>query len=1451
MFNEFIRSAHYYTLFIFAVALFPIASEAAVGTLKVGVASDTPASRYVAVSTEPETTSAEFAKFIFTAQNEDIELEMLKVTLAQSADGLNSVPNFWSIELYNELTAVSSVQYPSGTNVTSPVALQFVFGAQSGFSFNPTPLRIPNGESVIVTLRAKMNGTASGARSMSMANFYIADVIGLGDLVESNVLAKGSASHAYVNVSAGTTDPSLLIDGKPKFTNAMTIVRSKPVFALCATSNCSKASPIGVFIPGTVEVIRFRISAEFGDVIFDGVNHNIRFSITQNGGSTAGKSATLYDATYSFAPLTISSINLTTTGTMNFTSINGKISRGTYREYYLMVDLSDYTTAGSSFQVSIGNAAEDFSWSDGITEDIAQGNTTDGLPIIGATLSGSNPTPTPSGPDIGVAGVTFSSKAPGNTSFVVAVKNFGTTKIYGYTLGVNTTSNYTYNVDYGDGNFTGDVGVGAWGSISPGESVNINFGPNLYFKAGTYQLKVTLGMAGDINLSNNTYTERLIIGMPTSTETSALDSSIIKNYNSLSASFGRNTVSYTFNSLPVEINAGNMLYLTFNDGQIISKGSCVLEKHPAEGYIFCSVKWPGASQGFLTSYLSITTTPHAGDLASPSPPTNVAVRANESDKSLIVSWNNPADFDFSEIRIYRSKGMNQIGELAEVKKNLSKSSSLVWVDSQAPIGAPVYYIVRSVDSSNNESTNMDAYSASLASISGTIDLISPNGGEKWEVGSTKKIQWTSNGILGLRKVSLELYKETRIFPVLDIATSQISDGEYSWAVPKSIVGIAATQYVSGDYKVGIRFVQASGDITDRSENYFAITNSQYMPLSISTIAPNGGENIPINSKYTIKWNPPVGVASVDIILIRDADSPDNYPIVALKTANTGKYEWDVSLTQYKYGGFKLNENEYYKVKIASSEDVKVFDISDNYFFVDKSSIVPPPISVAKPAKGEQWQRGKQYIIGWNSASGLLSKTNITVNYIDSRGKSFHIDTLPFNRNSYNWTIPLDISLGEYQIEIIDSALGKSARSEAFKIIEAYSIVGDTGLLSEIVVDNDIWRRDVDVATGDKEVVIFSFWLINQNDKPVDMKVMKFKLAGIAPGDNHIGSFSLYFYIDNKLVNFLKMGQSKPDLIFDRNTGEAFVEFRSLEWNNSSILLPAQGNKHFLLVADISPEAKAGFFEVSVASVLDYQFSHMKLVKTEAGGSFQRVNVSKQVTQQEAEKITTPPSEQCLIDGTLIKTPDDPKVYVIKNCKKEWIKTGEEFQKKGYKWEEVNNVVDPVLDAYADYLTAQANLIKALNDSRVYRVIEGKKLWVPSQDAFQSQKLNWNDVEETQAKEVESYPTANLIRAKNDAKVYFISESGFKKWIPSAEIFNSYTQNKWENIVEVEESVVDSFGEINLIRLHGGTKVYKLERGTKRWVKTEEVFEKLALDWSRIVSVNQTEFAIYIEGKVIE
>ena len=120
--------------------------------------------------------------------------------------------------------------------------------------------------------------------------------------------------------------------------------------------------------------------------------------------------------------------------------------------------------------------------------------------------------------------------------------------------------------------------------------------------------------------------------------------------------------------------------------------------------------------------------------------------------------------------------------------------------------------------------------------------------------------------------------------------------------------------------------------------------------------------------------------------------------------------------------------------------------------------------------------------------------------------------------------------------------------------------------------------------------------------------------------------------------------------------------------------------------------------------------------------------------------------------------------------------------------------------------------------------------------------------------VTDYADGALLRAQGDTKVYVIKKtpSGelFKRWIPTAEIFEQYGHLRWQDIIDVDASVLDNYQESRLIKFIGDYRVYELNTGhtQKQWLNiTPSQFEARGYNWNQIYEVNQKEYNYYSTG----
>lgn len=213
------------------------------------------------------------------------------------------------------------------------------------------------------------------------------------------------------------------------------------------------------------------------------------------------------------------------------------------------------------------------------------------------------------------------------------------------------------------------------------------------------------------------------------------------------------------------------------------------------------------------------------------------------------------------------------------------------------------------------------------------------------------------------------------------------------------------------------------------------------------------------------------------------------------------------------------------------------------------------------------------------------------------------------------------------------------------------------------------------------------------------------------------------------------------------------------------------------------------------------------------------------------------------DLTLIKTSTSPKVYVIINGKKKWISTPEVFETLGYKWTEITIADDTAIKSIPNY---EDNLIRAINDYKVYLIVNGISRHIPNPEIFLDYGFSWDDVKDVPQATINKYSRGYLIRESRQGKIFYLSPNGVKKWIPNPEIFASYN-NKWEDIQVVSKLEMESYPVSNLRRYNN--QIFLIEGNTKRLIPNEAVLARY--DANLILDVNKKEWDWFGMGNMVK
>lgn len=165
----------------------------------------------------------------------------------------------------------------------------------------------------------------------------------------------------------------------------------------------------------------------------------------------------------------------------------------------------------------------------------------------------------------------------------------------------------------------------------------------------------------------------------------------------------------------------------------------------------------------------------------------------------------------------------------------------------------------------------------IAGGAGPLQIVSPNGGEVWQLGTVHSITWTSPYYFAATNVDLKIIQTfnctTQICPAIAYAPITIAtnipanQNSYTWNVGQSVnvctnstysanisCGVSQPTIPAGQYTMQI--CQSGTSICDSSNNTFTITSSgiNNNPGQIIVTSPNGGEIWQANTTRQITWN---------------------------------------------------------------------------------------------------------------------------------------------------------------------------------------------------------------------------------------------------------------------------------------------------------------------------------------------------------------------------------------------------------------------------------------------------------------------------------------------------------------------------------------------------------------------------------------------------------------------
>jgi hypothetical protein len=287
-------------------------------------------------------------------------------------------------------------------------------------------------------------------------------------------------------------------------------------------------------------------------------------------------------------------------------------------------------------------------------------------------------------------------------------------------------------------------------------------------------------------------------------------------------------------------------------------------------------------------------------------------------------------------------------------------------------------------------------------ITPSITVVSPNGGEHWQTGSTYPITWNYTNLTGNVRIEL-LSPLANPLPTVIAAEVPVENGVFHWTIPSTVMP-------GSFYQIAITWVSMLtvyiGDVSDAP---FTIGASD-LPATLTVTSPNGGENWYKGTNHPITWTSSNLPGNVQISLVSSNSTTASAYIIARSVPNTGLFNWSIPLN--------IPSGTGYRILIRSLDQPGVYDLSDgNFVLLEPFST---RLRVISPNGGEVWHQGETHVIRWVSISNAITP-GVEIALI--RGGA--VSNVPYiitmnapNTGFYNWTIPNTIpGARNYKIRI--------------------------------------------------------------------------------------------------------------------------------------------------------------------------------------------------------------------------------------------------------------------------------------------------------------------------------------------------------------------------------------------------------------------------------------------------
>ncbi len=391
----------------------------------------------------------------------------------------------------------------------------------------------------------------------------------------------------------------------------------------------------------------------------------------------------------------------------------------------------------------------------------------------------------------------------------------------------------------------------------------------------------------------------------------------------------------------------------------------------------------------------------------------------------LISWkdNIPGTVNIDLIRYYN--GAQHIYHLAQ---NISGSTHSWYIDkdmngNSISVGTSYYYKIQVSSSADPSVADLsDNYFKITASAAHTkVRVLQPNHANiQWAHKTTHLISWIDN-IPGT--VNIDLIRYYNGAQHIYHLAQNISGSTHSWYIDKDMNGNSISVGTQYYYKIQVSS-SADPSVTDLSNSYFKITASAAHTW-VRVLQPNHA-NIQWAHKTThlISWKDNIP-GTVNIDLIRYYNGTQHiYHLAQNISGSTHSWYIDKDMNG---NSISVGTSYYYKIKVSSSVDPSVADLSNSYFKITASA-AHTKVRVLQPNHSNiQWAQKTTHLISW--IDNIPGTVNIDlIRYYNGAQHIYHL-AQNISGSTHSWYIDKDmngnsISVGTqyyYKIQVSSSA----------------------------------------------------------------------------------------------------------------------------------------------------------------------------------------------------------------------------------------------------------------------------------------------------------------------------------------------------------------------------------------------------------------------------------------------